>query len=64
MKVVERVESANRSGDIPHNRSLSKASVSNERSDRHARGIESGQGSSMSRTTILNFNVLKRARNG
>ena len=57
MGIVERVESTNRSGDIPHDRIPSEASVSNERSDGHAYGVESEQGSSMLRTTILNFNV-------
>ena len=58
MGIVERVESAN-SGDIPRNKSLSEASVSNKRSDGHVCGTKSGQSSSMSRTTMLNFNILR-----
>ena len=59
MDIAERVENMNRSKNIPWNRSLSEASVSNERSDWCAYGTESGQGGSMSRVTVLNFNVPK-----
>ena len=64
MGIIERVENVNRSKDIPRNRSLSDASVTNERSDGHARVAEIGQDSSTSRMMILNFNILRRAQNG
>ena len=48
MDIVERVENINRSRNIPWNRSPLEAFVSNERSDGHTHGAESGQGSSMS----------------
>ena len=57
MGIVERIESANRGGDMLRNRSPSEVSVSNERSNGHACGAESEQGSSTLRMMMLNFNV-------